>query len=85
MVNDERIRRIYYFAVHLNSAFFLVYGIPDTTSSIKGASTLAGIPFVFAQALVIVRIYYSVLTLGKRYPAKGLAIVDTAVRNHKNH
>ncbi len=48
MVNDERVRRIYYFGVHLNSVFVLVYGIPDTTSSIKGASTLAGIPFVFA-------------------------------------
>ena len=48
MVNDERIRRIYYLAVHLNSAFSFAYGVPDTTSSIKGASTFAGIPFVFA-------------------------------------
>lgn len=48
MVNDERIGRIYYFTVHLNSAFSFAYGVPDTTSSIKGASTFAGIPFVFA-------------------------------------
>ncbi len=48
MVNDERIGRIYYFAVHLNSAFFFAYGVPEATSGIKGASTFAGIPFVFA-------------------------------------
>ncbi len=71
--------------MHLNSAFSFAYGVPDTTSSIKGASTLAGIPFVFAQALVIVRVHDGVFTLCKRYPAKGVAIVDTAVRKHKNH
>jgi hypothetical protein len=36
MVNDERIRRGYYFAVHLNSVFFFVYFIPDRTRCIKG-------------------------------------------------
>ena len=71
--------------MHLNRAFSFVYGVPDTTSSIKGASTFAGIPFVFVQALVIFRVNDGIFTLGKRYPAKRVAIVDTAVRKHKNH
>jgi len=37
MVNNKRIGRVYYLSVHLNSAFPFVYGVPDTTSGIKGA------------------------------------------------
>ncbi len=37
MVNDERIWRDYYFAVHFNSVFFLVYSVPGTTGGVKGA------------------------------------------------
>jgi hypothetical protein len=48
MVNDERIRRIYYLSVHLNTDAFFVYAGPDSSGGIKGVYGLDGIPFVFA-------------------------------------
>lgn len=36
------------------------------------------VPFVFAQALVIFRVNDSVFALSERYPAKGVAVTDTA-------
>ncbi len=48
MVNDERIGRIYYLSVHLNTDAFVVYPGPDSSGGIKGVYGLDGLPFVFA-------------------------------------
>jgi len=47
MVNDERIRRVYYLSVHLNTDAFFVYPGPDSSGGIKGVSAFDDIPFVF--------------------------------------
>ena len=79
MVNDERIRRGYYFAVHLYCAFFLVYAVPGTTGGVKGARALASIPFVFIETLVMFGVHYGVFAPCKGNPAKGVAVADAAI------
>ena len=68
--------------MHINIDAFFVFPAPDSSAGIKGFAALDGIPFVFAQALVIFRVHDGVFALGKWYPAKGVAIVDTAVRKY---
>ncbi len=47
MVNDERMWRVYYLSVHLNTEAFFVFPSPDSSAGVKGVYALHGIPFVF--------------------------------------
>jgi len=55
----------------------------DTADSIEGCTTIDGIPFVFAQVKIIIRIHYGELTLCKRYLAEGIAVSNPAIQQYR--
>lgn len=70
--------RVDYLTVHLNRQPF-VFADPYTPCCIICIFELFGMPFVFAQWLVIIGVHDGVFALCKWYPAKGVAVVDAAV------
>ncbi len=83
VVNEKMLGRIDYLAVHLNIKS--LFPDPGGSDGIIGIFGLAGIPFVFAQALVIFGVHYGVFALCKLYPSKGVAVVDAAVEQYQSH
>ncbi len=83
MVYEKMLGRVDYLAVHLNIKS--LFPDPGGSDGIIGISGLAGIPFVFAQALVIFGVHDGVLALSEWYSAKGVAVVDAAVEQYQSH
>ena len=77
VVDDEMVRRVHYFTVHLN----IVSLIPEaiTTADIEGICALDDIPLVFIQPLEILRIDDGVFALCQRYPAERIAVAEPSV------
>jgi len=70
--------------MHLN-VLPLVFTNMNPPDGIKGVFALIRVPFVFAQSLVIFGVNYGVFAPSERYPAKGVAIADTAVEQYQSH
>jgi len=51
----------------------------DPTSCIESRAPLGGEPLEFGESKIIIRIDDGVLTLGKRYPAEGVAVADSPI------
>ena len=79
VVHYEMVRRLYYFAVHLN-ILHLVFSQMNLSAGIKSVSALHGMPFVLIQSLEILRIDDGVFALCQRYPAERIAVAAPAVK-----
>jgi len=77
--------RIDNFAVHLDIESLFGFWASVVSAGIKGVFTPDGIPFIFAQWLVIFGVHDGVFALSERYPAKGVAVVDAAVEQDQSH
>lgn len=84
VIDVQFVRRIENIAVHLD-VFPLACAHVYPPDGVIGGPGLVGVPFVLVQTLEVVRIYDSVLALGKGYPAKGIAVAEAPIAKRQNH
>lgn len=77
VVDYEMAGRLDYFTVHPD--IDCLFRGSGTTNGIKSVILPDGVPFVLIQSLEILRIDDGVLSLGKGYPAEGVAVATPAV------
>ena len=79
MIDVKMVGRVENLAVHLNM-LPLVFSQMNPPDGIIGVFALICVPFVFVQALEILRIDDGVFALSERYPPKGVAVAQPTVQ-----
>ena len=68
--------------MHVELALFALFGI-NPANRVEGRAAFDGIPFVFREPKIIIRIDDGVLSLAQRYPTERIAVTNPPIQKYR--
>lgn len=65
--------------VHLQISSRLFFAVGERVNGVKGVDALVGVPFIFLQTVVILRINDGEFAKRQRYPAERIAVANPPI------
>ena len=82
MVNNKTCWNFYYFSVHGNNGFLVLF-MGDLAPRVKGIAAFADVPFELSQAVVIFWVNNGEFALGQGYSPEDVPISNAAVEKDR--